>query len=378
MRELEVQWELFPEIPRTSAQAWEGRRERYSGGLWRPSVAVQRKKNLAKKRGYIKPCSSRTETQRGSLKALYGGEKTSSIRFLQEGVNCRQRQVPRVKCPFLPLPQPLLRWSHHIGDLELTQNFLGPLTRARRHSLSECGDRIRQDVRRALGVQPCGPTRPWPWWPPETRSSAPSSRRGPAPPNPEARGSGQLRERFAREGGGPGLLGRAPRPSEAGFPTRPQGLQSLRVQSAPPTGPDPGPAASLDWTRAGGKSRLGEAGKGTGGGHGRWGFGWALRSGGCECLMCLWLQVRVVCIVSGCLCRREFVWIRLYQFMWPCTWLDVPVCVWLRSILSSWRRSVCLWPRLCVAINSGSGRRWRSVYESPRVRWRTLDLGTFL
>lgn len=78
MKELEAQWELFPEIPRTSAQVREGRWGRYSGGLGRASVAVPKEKNLAKKREYTKPCSSKPVTQRDPLKALHGGEKRSA------------------------------------------------------------------------------------------------------------------------------------------------------------------------------------------------------------------------------------------------------------------------------------------------------------
>uniref|UniRef100_A0A4W2HBT7 SPG21 abhydrolase domain containing, maspardin n=1 Tax=Bos indicus x Bos taurus TaxID=30522 RepID=A0A4W2HBT7_BOBOX len=105
------------------------------------------KKNLVKKRQYTKTCSSKPVTQRSSLKAL--------CRELQA------RQVPRVRRPFLPVPQPFPRCSRHMSDLELTLESLWASSRRPRPRQSGCQLCSRQDVRRKPeSLSLCGPTRP--------------------------------------------------------------------------------------------------------------------------------------------------------------------------------------------------------------------------
>lgn len=158
-----------------------------------------------------------------------------------------------------------------MGDLELTQRQLGPLPRARCHL--QGGRRFptgkmslkRRESLTLVSISSCrhGDRR--------SHAAPPLPHNvAPPPPNPEARGSRPLRGPFGKgERGGPGSPRRAPRPSEAGPPARPHSPLRLRVLSAPAAGGDPGPAASTARVPTGRKSRLGEEGKGRGGGHGR-------------------------------------------------------------------------------------------------------------
>lgn len=103
------------------------------------------KKSCQEKRVYkalfIKACNPK-----GSPQSFTRRREKVGICFLQEGANCRRRQISRVRRPFLPVPRPLPRCSRHMGDLELTQRLLGPPPRARRHRQSRCRLRTRQDV----------------------------------------------------------------------------------------------------------------------------------------------------------------------------------------------------------------------------------------
>ena len=62
MKELAGQWELFLEIPKTSAQVWKGRWRCYGGGLWGAFVAMPKEKKSCQEKTvykdlFIKACN---------------------------------------------------------------------------------------------------------------------------------------------------------------------------------------------------------------------------------------------------------------------------------------------------------------------------------